>query len=341
MISKIFTNKKLNLEKMNNLIEIANRFTENGFSVIPVNDKKIPLLYPNHPFFEKAMTPREVDKYFKDAWGIAVVTGGKWCVEVIDADLKYQQDRDLMKDFKDIVGEELMKKVYIQTTMNKGYHLIYKCKNFEPNQKLALRNTTDEEKYDIYLDVYEKTGVHEEGFKAAVNSKTLVLWETRGGTTNKGGGYALISPTKGYTKISGKIDWITAQERNKLIEAARQLNEVESFKTDYNIIRTVKNNGDDNPFEKYNEKYSGLEVLLSHGWKVVKETSGEVRIKRPGVTDSQSSALWNKQKNFLKVFSTSSDFDTLHVYNSVSIFIQMECGGDTKLAYIKLKEMGL
>ena len=324
-----------------NLIEIANKFIANDFSVIPVNEKKIPILFPNHPFFERAMTPREVNKYFKNAWGIALVTGGKWCVELQDADLKYQQGRDLMKDFKEIVGVKLMKKCYIQTTMNGGYHLIYRCKNFEANQKLAMRNTTDEEKYDIYLDVYKKTGLHEEGFKAAVNSKTLVLWETRGGTVNKGGGYGLISPTKGYTKVAGKIDWITPEERNILIEAARSLNEVETFHVDYNIIKTVKNNGDDNPFEKYNERYCGLDVLLSHGWTMVRETPNEARIKRPGSADSQSSALWNKQKGFLKVFSTSSDFDTMNVYNSVSIFIQLECNGDTKLAYIKLKEMGL
>lgn len=325
-----------------NLIDIANKFIENGFSVIPVNEKKIPILPANHPFFERAMTTREVGRHFKDAWGIALITGGKWGVEIIDVDAKYDLSGDLMTRYKQIVGATLLKKCYIQTTMNGGYHLIYRCKNFEPNQKLALRNTTDDEKYNTYLDVYTKTGLHEEGFKAAVNSKTLVLLETRGsGSATKGGGYGLISPTKGYTKISGKIDWITTDERNKLIEGARQLNEVENFKTDYNIVRTVRNNGDDNPFEKYNEQYSGLDILLNHGWKVVKETSGEVRIKRPGVTDSQSSALWNKQKGFLKVFSTSSDFDTMHVYNSVSIFIQLECNGDTKLAYIKLKEMGL
>ena len=324
------------------LIQIANKFIENGFSVIPVNERKIPILAPNHPFFERTMTSREVNRYFKDAWGIALVTGGKWGVEIIDVDAKYDLSGNLMTRYKEIAGASLMKKCYIQTTMNGGYHLIYRCKNFEANQKLALRNTTDEEKYKVYMDVYEKTGLHEEGFKSAVNSKTLVLLETRGsGSFTKGGGYGLISPTKGYTKISGKIDWLTPEERNFLIEAARQLNEVESFKTDYNIIRTVKNNGDDNPFEKYNEQYCGLDVLLSHGWSMVKETANEARIKRPGSADSQSSALWNKNKKFLKVFSTSSDFDTMNVYNSVSIFIQLECNGDTKLAYIKLKEMGL
>ncbi len=332
---------------MGDLINIAKKFIENDFSVIPVNEKKIPLLHANHPFFERTMTPREVDKYFKNAWGIAIVAGGKWCIEILDCDIKYDLSGTLMSRFKNIAGEELMKKCFIQTTMNGGYHLIYRCKNFEPNQKLAMRYTTDEEKYKIYLDVYKKTGLHEEGFKAALNSKTLVLLETRGGTplkensVCKGGGYALINPTPGYTKISGKINWITDDERNTLISAARQLNEVETFKSDINIIRTIKNNGDDNPFDRYNEQYDGLDVLLSHGWTMVKDGSNEARIKRPGSTDSQSSALWNKQKKFLKVFSTSSDFDTLNIYNSVSIFIQMECNGDTKLAYVKLKEMGL
>lgn len=325
-----------------NLIEIANKFIANDFSVIPVNEKKIPILFPSHPFFERAMTPREVNKYFKNAWGIALVTGGCWCVEIVDIDAKYDLSGDLMTRYKKIVGAALMKKCYIQTTMNGGYHLIYRCENFEANQKLALRNTTDEEKYDVYLEVYKKTGLHAEGFKSAMNSNTLVLLETRGSSSKeKGGGYGLISPTKGYTKVAGKIDWITPEERNILIEAARSLNEVETFHVDYNIIKTVKNNGDDNPFEKYNERYCGLDVLLSHGWTMVRETPNEARIKRPGSADSQSSALWNKQKGFLKVFSTSSDFDTMNVYNSVSIFIQLECNGDTKLAYIKLKEMGL
>lgn len=323
------------------LIQIAKEYIKAGCSVIPVNENKIPTVPKDHPFFSRVMTDVEVEKYFKKVFGIGIVAGGVWQIEIIDFDLKYDLSGTVMSRYKELVGEELIKKVYLQQTRSGGYHMIYKCDKFEPNQKLALRYTTEEEKYKVYAERYVETDSHHEGFKAACNHKTLVLIETRGGTQEKGGGYALIAPTPMYKPIGGKINKITPEERDILIESARQLNEVHEFKKDYSIIRTIRSNNDDNPFEKYNEKYDGVDLLLSHGWTAEKPHGNQIRLKRPGQTHSNSSGIWNTDKKFLKVFSTSTSFDVSNAYSAVDLFVELECAGDTREAYKKLKEMGL
>jgi hypothetical protein len=115
----------------------------------------------------------------------------------------------------------------VNTTKNKGYHLIFSCPVVEANQVLAARATIESE----LLQTFEKNqhkGILDAS-RSVVNDTKRVLIETRGE-----GGYILIPPSFGYKSVYGKLNVIKFQEYNELMEAARSFNEVyDSVKRGY------------------------------------------------------------------------------------------------------------
>src|SRR5690606_5045467 len=131
-----------------------------------------------------AMTNEEVEKYFKDCWGIALLCGGKWRVVGLDFDLKYDLTGTLFNRFKKELPKELLKKMYVQTTMNKGYHFVFRAPNtrLRGNQKLASRATTPYERDETYRDAFDDPKTRDKATKIAHGDKSRVLIETRSGT---------------------------------------------------------------------------------------------------------------------------------------------------------------
>lgn len=326
-------------------VDIVKMYKEHGLTCIPVDKNKQPAIGSWAAFQDKPMSDSDIDKHFKDAYGFAVLTGGKGSLELLDIDAKYFLDPDMYENFKKAVPNSILKKLWVQTSMNGGYHFIYRCSVVEPNQKLAMRPTTREEKHAAYMEAFEGGEEIDTALKSALQHKSLVLFETRGGTSDKSGGYFLCAPTPGYKKIFGKLQTLTPEEREVLLEIARSFNTYVELKKDYKLA-TYKNklNAEDNPFENFNERGDALQLLLEHGWKPANEKTfnkgKDARLKRPGSTHSKSSGLYDRDSKLFNCFSTSTSFECNKAYTPANVFIELECNGDTQIAYQKLKEMG-
>lgn len=322
------------------MIEIALKFLEKGFSVIPVDENKQPLCDWSK-YQKKPMSNFEAKKLFRNAWGIALICYNQ--LEVLDFDLKYDLTGRLWYEYMEQVPQELRSKLLVNKTMNGGYHILYLCDKTENNLKLAQRASTAEEKHVTYLRNYLNDSTREKSLKIASQDLIRVLIETRGGKDGVGGGYVLIPPTEGYERVEGKLGKITPEERDFLHNLAKSFDTYTDLRAS-NLKRPDANKYKekiDNPFDDYNNKTDILDLMTGYGWTVVGETNSLLRLKRPGDTKSKSSAAIFKNNNIIKVFSTS------HVlYNGDTgcspskVFIELECNGDTKLAYKQLVNLG-
>lgn len=325
------------------MIEIAKQYSHHGFSVIPVSPTtKNPTIGDWIKFQTRPMTDIECEKYFKGATGIALLCGGKKRVFALDFDTKYDLSGDLWERYKEMIPVEILKKLMCQKTQSGGYHLLAMIpeSRIRGNEKLASRYTTAYEKHQTYLDSYRAPKTRDKALKVASNDKYRVLVETRGGTPTACGGYVLMAPTKGYEFVYGKIQEITEEEYDILVEAAKSLNEIAEVKKD---LRTeaYKNDWKVNPFDHYNEEGEVVDLLVENGWDIVGNTRGRsIRLRRPGQTHSKSSALFDTETRVFNCFSSSTMFECDKGYTASSLFIELECDGDTSEAYKKLIEKG-
>jgi hypothetical protein len=322
-----------------NLIDNAKEFIREGYSVIPVTSEKVPAIRDWSRFQKAPMSEMEAEVYFKDVWGIALLCGGVKRLTAFDADLKYDLSGDIFDRFKKALPKEILKKMFVQTTMNGGFHLLFSCDKVEPNQKLAQRYTTCYEQHQTYMDFFNNPETRNKAMRIAMNDKTRVIFETRGGTAESAGGYVVISPSPGYKYVYGNINNISVEEYDVIMETARQFNEVKEVKQD---IRQEKyKNWVLSPFDDFNRRFDVVFYLKNNGWDEVKSFGGKsVRLKRPGAKVSTSSALFDTESRVFNCFSTSTLFDVNRGYTASDIFIEMECNGDASLAFAKMLEMG-
>lgn len=322
-----------------NYIELAKQYSKAGYSVIPVTSEKVPSIKDWSQFQTKPMTEQECERYFSNVWGIALLCGGNKLVSAMDYDLKYDLSGDLMDRFKKALPKDLLKKMYVQTTKNGGFHFLFSCSIVEPNQKLACRYTTAYEKHQTYMESFNNPRTRDKALKTALNHKSLVLIETRGGTDKVSGGYVVMAPSPGYEHVYGKINHISIDEYNTLMETARSFNEVIEEKK---VIQSDKyKEWKVNPFQDFNERGDVISVLLENGWEECRNSNSKsIRLKRAGNPKSGSSALFDTETRVLNVFSTSTCFDVNKGYSPTDVFTELECDGDLSLAFKKIVGMG-
>lgn len=313
--------------------KIAHKYRENGISVIPVNSTKQSTVKWTE-FKDKLISAEQIDRFVKDdTYGLALICGGVNSIECLDIDLKYSLTGTLYDDLKKKIPVDILKKMWVQSTPSGGYHWIYKCETIEGNLKLSNRLTTTYEKHETYMENFANPKTRDKALSIASKDVIRVLVETRGI-----GGYFVVAPTPGYERVYGKLQEITTEERDIILEAGRSFNEyVEEVR---NFEVTKFQNFEVSPFEDYNVNGDALALLLSSGWQIVSESHTNVRLRRAGSPRSQSSGLYDKHTGILNVFSTSTAFDVGKGYNPTNIFITLEANGDTKLAYKKLIELG-
>ena len=189
------------------LVQQAKDYLAAELSILPIKEDKAPIgLWGNYQ--NTRMTPEVTEKEFtgKDVRGVGIVCGAvSGNLEVIDVDCKYDLTGDLWINFKNLILLEdslanLFSEFLIATTINKGYHIYYKCEEIEGNQKLALN----------------------------IEGKTII--ETRGE-----GGYVAAYPSVGYEFIQGDINDIPTigiYQRAKLFEIADSLSHVDPIVTE-------------------------------------------------------------------------------------------------------------
>ena len=296
-------------------MEAALKLHTAGLSVIPIDDKKVPVGSWKRNQVE-AIKP---NGNFSGAYGMGIVCGSvSGNIEVIDIDTKYDTTGTLFDRYKELIASynlNLLKKLTVQKTVSGGYHFIYRCNQIEGNQKLAQRQTTEQERISNPKD------------------KIRVLIETRGQ-----GGYVACAPTPNYQVIYGdlaKINEISSEERQLLIDSAKYFNEVQ----DEPKPEPIKYERTDSPFDDYNDKADSLQLLLDEGWKVTGGAGSKKLLLRPG-GEGKWSADYDTDRKLFFVFTSSTEFEQGKAYNPVQVLTILKFSGDYKASGRWLRSQG-
>ena len=323
------------------LKDTARRYLKHGLNIIPTGMNKKPTVLNWNRYQKEAMSLEEFEEVFKDDSNIGVLTGGSGRIVCLDADMKYDLSGDLWDRFLEEVPKQIIDKVMVESTQNKGYHIVFKAPQTRlfGNEKLASRYTTPEEKHQVYLEAFKHPQTRGNALKIALGDSTRILFETRSGSAELFGGYFLMYPSVGYAHICGKIGELSEEEYDVLMAIVRSFNEVKE------VQRKVDTNHGNvtwavDPFEHFNEDGDALEVLLQHGWVMLPKKGKNIRLKRPGHTFAAHSAIFDEETKVFNCFTTSTSFDIGRGYTPAGVFQVLECGNDGRVAYDKLVELG-
>lgn len=318
---------------MSEIVKAAKKYIEQGYSVIPVDRLKQPLMKTWGKYQIAPMDVKDVEKHFKNAYGVAMLMGGSKSLVCIDFDLKYSLVHDFYDQIKLRVPIEILKKMDVRQTNGIGFHWVFSCPERKgANQKLAQRHTTPEEKHETYMNAFKDPSTRSIALRMSAHDKVRVLVETR-----EFGGYILCEPTPNYKHIYGSIKEISGDEYDTLMEIMRSFNEYKEVKQNRRIEKFKDN--DINPFAEYDKRGDVLQLLESYGWTIEDERGSSVRLKRPGAVSS-SSALFDTSSKVLTVYSTSTVFEANKGYAPATVFTLLECEDDTNLAYQRLLDLG-
>lgn len=287
--------------------EIAQRFLELYLNPVPVEKgSKVPLRKRHTESFKS----EEFDDYDWPNLDIGVSTGfSSLNLEALDFDLKNVEEPEVfMETFKQLIPEELIKKLVIQSTPSGGYHFIYRSDVIESNQKLAR------------------------------NLKGEAFIETRGI-----GGYIKCFPSSGYKMYQNsfnQVPYITSEERNFLIAISKQKDLLNTrdiqkrySKEDISYLKK---------FPEYNDSEDiGIGLLEEAGWKFHSRNGEWINFTRPNSNSSELHGGYNTDGKFFQTFSTAQDvFKEKIGYNNHAIFAELKCEGNYKKAYAILYEEG-
>ena len=286
-------------------------------SAIPVNSDKTPMVAWK-TYQERLQTQSECEKWGSmQKGGLAVVCGKiSKNLEVIDIDNKLNDAAEIFEDIcKQIKNnrQKLFDKLVLEKSKNNGFHIIYRCDKIEGNLKLARREDLE--------------------------GKIVTVIETRGE-----GGYCVVYPTPSYERIQKNIlnvQEITIDERYFLFNLCKMYNTIQDKETSSNFIKT--NNKTTQNVDKigdlYNEKDDFIDVLLKHGWTIVKKEFDKIHFKRPGKAEKGNSATFLLEPRLFYVFSTNAfPFENEEAYSPFAVYTLLEADGDFKQAVKQLAE---
>lgn len=310
-------NNQSNTEAKLSLRDSAELYLGLGLSVVPLQEDKRPATKEWKSLQTQRLQPSELETYFKPSVpSIGIVCGAiSGGLEVIDVDIKHDTTGKLWEELSELLSTYLFEETYsslvIAKTKNGGFHIYYKSDSIPGNIPDLARNTSKES-----------------------------LIETRGE-----GGYVVAPPTRGYSFYQNdlsSIPKITPNQRELILNICRSFNQLqkESPKEKHTTNSSSFTSSGLTPWEDYNQRGDVVELLEKHSWKYVSQQGERVHLKRPGETDSPISGNFHTSKRKLRVFSTSTVFDSDIAYTPSQVFILLECNGDTKLAYKRLRELG-
>ncbi|MBN1570619.1 MAG: bifunctional DNA primase/polymerase [Acidobacteria bacterium] len=296
------------------LYAFANDLLREGVSFVPIlpdGSKKPPFLWAEYQ--RRFPTPDEATRWYGNGtrFGIAAICGDiSRNLEDLDIDAP-----ELEEPFRDLVmqhegGADLLARLVIIRTPSGGAAYGYRCESPIPGStKLARRP----------------------GNKAKGESEIEVLFETRGN-----GGYFLLPGCpaschplqKTYQLIQGdfsKIPVITKDERELLHSCARAFDAMPARK-EYEARSSSGDSAGNRPGDEFNQRASWREVLKD--WTLVFSRNDISYWRRPGKNFGVSATTNHGGTNRLKVFSTSTPFDTEGTYDLFSAKAVLEYNGD-------------
>jgi hypothetical protein len=295
--------------------EIIQGYLDLGFSIVPVDERKLPFDGKTGRLLEWGVyQQRQIENngYFAGGWGLAVICGRiSGNVECLDIDIKNDTTGELWEQLSKEIEDNLPDVEFvIQKTYSGGYHYFYRCKEIEGNQVFAK------------------------------NKEGKPIIETRGE-----GGYAVVAPSPRYKLIKNKfssVPTITPEQRDALFNICRSFNE---YVDERSFVKPAPkqqvNTGLKSPFDDYNERGDGYQILINHGWQFKYKKGDKVFLTTPNSKSKAPHATYNHIPNCFYPFTTNSgSFETGKAYNHSAIFCKLECNDDWKECYKKLYEMG-
>lgn len=266
-------------------------YLKSGLSILPVRRDKTPAIPKWAQFQTRQPTENEAERMFTcETFGIGVVCGEvSGGLEALDFD----NGAAAYPEWSKKIPPELFKKLVVEKSPH-GVHAFFRCPEISRNQKLA----------------------------SGKDSSTLI--ETRGR-----GGYCICAPTPGYSPIQGSlcdIQTISPDERDILLNAAREFDQLKAPKRDYNDL---------SPVEAFNRFGDVRAVLERHGWVFESPGSeGNENWRRPGKNDGVSATLKENENGVLIFypFSTSTSFQAGRGYNPFQVYTKLEFNGDERAA---------
>lgn len=313
-------------------VELAMGYLAAGLSVLPaIRAEKRPSVGSWKPWAERLPSKYEVKAWFGNhPDGVCIVTGRvSQNLECIDFD----NHGELFDSWKNRVDTALFSRLVVEQTPSGGFHVLYRCADsISGNLKLA---------------------------RGERNAKLATLIETRGE-----GGLFLCAPTAGYSVLQGEfahIPTLTAEEREQLLAAARELNEVQE--TPHVAACGLSGNGSANPptalagghvgatsgecgdfavrpGDDFSHRGDIRPILEAHGWEMIgTKPDGNELWRRPGKSSGGHSATFDG--NVFYVFSSNAaPFESERGYSRFQVFATLECAGDYTRAAKELLDRG-
>ncbi|MFA5715866.1 MAG: bifunctional DNA primase/polymerase [Candidatus Paceibacterota bacterium] len=277
------------------MIEAVRKYREVGIYCLPTKKDKTPLI-------ARSWKDGFADSDFKEASLIGLICGKtSGGLECIDFDNHFGDATKVLSEFLAIPEVKAIyeaHKLPIESTMNGGYHFIFRCTKNDGNRKIAQRMK---------------------------DGRPDAIIETRGE-----GGYFCAYPSEGYKVIRNdilSIETISELERATLIDNACSMNECYP-----SLIKTEWETGD-RPGDKYNESEGSIQemkdILTGAGWVQV----DGYKWRRPGKKEGISATLGKVAPNVFYVFTANAyPFEPMKGYTPFQVLGLLRFNGDFKEA---------
>lgn len=249
------------------------KLAENGFSIIPCGENKAPI-GAWKKYQTEARTPKQIEQLSSPRYGI--VTGYN-NLEVIDIDcktlstLKEQQDfwNEYFGFLKDNI-DDFEKKFVIKKTLNKGFHILYRCRTLKGNTKIAK-----------------------------LKGSTEALIESRGI------GGMVIAYDDTLTNINyHQIQEVSEEDREILWSCSRTYNYIEEIAIEPKKNKSEFQENEIPCWEDFNNKTDIFDVIGSD-FTIVANHAKKYVIKRHGSSSPHSGYVY-KEENRMYLFSTGT-----------------------------------
>lgn len=289
------------------------KLLEDGFSLITVSDNKV----PNFAWKKcqtKKLTNSEFEKQFNYSGGIfrkdkteipktdnvGIVTGYDF-LECLDIDLKVfstaKEQVEWWKEYLSFLEDNILyfhEKFVITKTRNSGFHILYKSKRVEGNQKIA------------------KLKGHKEA-----------ILETRGI-----GGYVFIYDNFLNDKSYQDIQFISDEDREIIFQISKTYDYVEEKAPPVKVPKKTYEvkDGDTTPWDDFNNKNNVWDIV-QEDFTIVRNLADKYIIKRQGATSPHSGYIY-KDSDLMYLFSTGTIYDAEKQYSAFSAYVKKVYNGD-------------
>lgn len=315
------------------ILEAAQSCLQAGLCVLPaIPGEKRPALAAWKDFQARLPTEQDVARWFPASQGLCLICGTvSGNLEMLDFDLggeAFQVWYDRIRQ----ADAALLERLVIEESPSGGWHAVYRsqepiCGNLKLAQRKQLVPGPDE--ITIAGKAYKPRQDAEGRWHVL-----LTLIETRGE-----GGLFLCAPTPGYELLQGdftQLPTLTPAERDLLLQTAWALNEYVPEPVQPALSSGEPSDG--RPGDDYNARGNVRDVLVRHGWTLVKGGDNEYW-RRPGKPSGWSATL--KDGVFYVFSSSAAPFEPNRAYSSFAVYALLEHGGDFAAAASALRAQGL